>query len=141
MWILDDPRNRVTNIFCRCRKGDIGNKPIVRYHHNKTTASIESGYASIDQAKGLGRETAISSVKSSAVDKEEDWSFSSLGSNGIIDVKLVSMFMLEIGRNRLMVGIGYLMPIGRTVLEGLLWNLADERLFGFQQWRKTSDGC
>ena len=89
LWILDDPRNRVTNIFCRCRKGDIGNKPIVRYHHNKTSTGIESGYASIDQVKG-GRETAISSDKSSAVDKEEDWSFSRLGGNGIINIKLVS---------------------------------------------------
>ena len=99
LWILDDPRNRVTNILCRCRKGDIGNKPIVRYHHNKTTAGIESGYTSIDQAKGR-REAAISSVKSSAVDKEEDWSFSSLGDNGIINVKLVSMIMLKIGRKQ-----------------------------------------
>lgn len=40
-----------------------------------------------------------------------------------------------------MVEIGYLMPIGMTVLESILWNLADERLFGFQQWGKTGDGC
>jgi hypothetical protein len=137
--ILDDPGNRVTNILCRSRKGDIGDKPIVRNHHNKPTAGIESGYASINQAKGLGRETAISSVESSAVDKEEDWSFSSLGGNGIINVKLVGKSMLDLVGNKRMVG--YLMPIGRTVPESLLRNLADERPFGFQQWSKTSDGC
>ena len=138
LGIQDDPRNRVTNILCRCRKGDIGDKPIVRNHHNKPAAGIESGYASINQAKGLGRETAISSVKTSAVDKEEDRSICSLGGNGIINVKL--LFMLELVGNKRMVETGYLMPIGRTVLESLLWNLADERSFGFQQWSKTGDG-
>jgi hypothetical protein len=104
--ILDDPRNRVTNILCRSRKDDIGNKPIVRNHHNKPTAGIESGYASINQAKGFGRETAISGVKSSAIDKEEDRSFSSLGGNGIINVELgVSMSMLELVGNKRMVEI------------------------------------
>ena len=141
LGILDDPRNRVTNILCRCRKGDIRDKPIVRNHDNKATAGIESGYASINQAKGLGGKTAISSVESSAVDKEEDRSFSSRGGKGIINVKLVSKFMLELVGNKRMAGIGYLMPIGRTVLESLLWNLADERSFGFQQWSKTGDGC
>ena len=55
-------------------------------------AGIEGGYAIIDQAKGLGRETAISSVKSSAIDEEEDWSFACLGGNGIINVKLASNY-------------------------------------------------
>ena len=32
------------------------------------------------------------------------------------------------------------MPICRTVLESLQWNLADERPFGFQQWSKNGDG-
>lgn len=90
LGILDDPRNRVTNILCWSRKGDIGDKPIVWNHHNKTTAGIEGGHAIINQAKGLGREATISSVKSSAVDKEEDRSFSCLSGNGIINVKLVS---------------------------------------------------
>ena len=51
------------------------------------------------------------------------------------------MFMSELVGNIRMVETGYLMPIGRTVIESLLWNLADERPFRFQQWSKTSDGC
>ena len=99
LGILDDPRNRVTNILCRCRIGDIGNKPIVRNYHNKTSTGIESGYASINQAKG--GKTATSSVKSSAVDKEEDRSFCSLGGNGIINVKLVSKHVhVNVGRKQ-----------------------------------------
>ena len=99
--ILDDPGNRVTNILCRSRKGDIGDKPIVRNHHNKTTAGIEGGYTIINQAKGLGGETAISSVITSAVDKEENRGFSSLGGDGIINVKLVVHF--KMGTNKQMV--------------------------------------
>ena len=102
LGILDDPRNRVANILCGSRKGDIGDKPIVWNHHNKTTASIEGGYAIINQAKSLGRETAISSVITSAVDKEETRSFSSLGGNGIINVKLVSKHIhVRIGRKQI----------------------------------------
>jgi hypothetical protein len=89
LGILDDPQNRVTNILCRSRKGDIGDEPIVWNHNNKPTAGIESGYASIYQAKGVGREATISGVKSSAVDKEKNRSFSSMGGNGIINIKLV----------------------------------------------------
>ena len=121
----------------------MGDKPIVRNYHNKTSARIESSNASINQAKSLGRETAISSIKSSAVDKEEDRSFSSLGGDGIINVKLVNKQVhVRIGRKQTKwLRVSYLMPIGRTVLESLLWNLADKRLFGLQQWRKTGDGC
>jgi hypothetical protein len=42
--------------------------------------------------------------------------------------------------NKRIVEASYLMPIGRTVLESLEWNLADERPFGFQQWGETGDG-
>jgi len=93
-WVLDNPQNCVTDILGGSRKSDIGDEPIVRNDNNETTAGVESGYASINQAKGFGRETTISSVKSSAVDKEKDRSFASLGGNGIINVKLVSIFML-----------------------------------------------
>ena len=93
LGVLDDPGNRVTNILCWSRKGDIGDKPIIRNDDNKATAGIKGGYAIINQAKSLGRETAISSVITSAVDKEEDWSFSCLGGNGIINVKLVSKYV------------------------------------------------
>jgi hypothetical protein len=51
------------------------------------------------------------------------------------------MFPLALVCNKPMVGIGYLMPIGRSVLESLLWDLADGRPFGFQQWSESGDGC
>ena len=89
LGVLDNPQNRVTDILGGPREGDIGDEPIVGNHNNKTTAGIESGYASIDQAKGVGRETATSCVISSAVNKEKDWSFVSLGCNWIINIKLV----------------------------------------------------
>ena len=98
--VLNDPRNRVMNILGWPRKSNTGDEPIVRNHNNKTTASIESGYASINQAKGIGRETAISSVESSTVDKEKDRSFSSFGGYGIINVKLLSKYV-SIGIERL----------------------------------------
>lgn len=144
LGVLEYPQNRVTNILGGPRKSDIGNEPIVRNDNNKTTAGIESSYASINQAKGLGGETAISSVESSAIDKEKDRSFASFGSNRIINVKLVSMFYVSIEPARLGNGpmeIGYLMPIGLSVPESLRGNLADERFFGFDQWSESSDRC
>lgn len=95
--VLNDPRNSVTNILCWSRKDDVGDEPIVRNHNNKTTAGIESGNASINQAKGIGGETAISSVISSPVDIEKDRSSCGLGGKGIINVKLIALLVLNIG--------------------------------------------
>ena len=46
--------------------------------------------------------------------------------------------MLELVVNKVMVEIGYLVPIGRTVLESLLWNLADERLLASNNGAKQA---